>query len=378
MVCAMLTSCFKDEAPNAECDILQTFVHVDNPSKVFAQLTDSIVDVMSNNSDIIFNIKPGADVSKMAPQFKLTKGATVFPESGTEFDFSNDKKIVYTVTSEDKAWTRKYNVSFEIAELPTTFSFENYDVFADKGIPKYHVWYDVSPNGKRIYDWATGNAGYKLSATSETKPEEYPSVSMDDGNGPENGKLGKYVKLTTCSTGNFGVMVNRRLAAGNLFIGVFDVNKALTNTMLTTRFGLPFGKKPIYVTGYYKYKPGEKFQDKNGKIIEGKIDRGDIYAVLYRNHDANGDAIVLNGDDVKTNANIIALAEVNGGNGIEETNGWLTFRAVFDYKADFDEKLMESNGYSIAIVCTSSTTGASFEGAVGSTLCVDEFEIICE
>lgn len=377
MACAMLTSCFKDEAPNAECDILQTFVHVDNPSKVFAQLTDSVVDVMSSNSDIVFNIKPGADVSKMAPQFKLTEGASIYPESGTEFDFSNDKKVAYTVTSEDKAWTRKYNVSFEIAELPTKFSFENCEIVTEGDIPKYYVWYDMSPNGKKIYDWATGNAGYKLSAREAT-PEEYPSVSVDEGNGPENGKFGKYVKLTTRSTGLFGVMAKRRLAAGNLFIGVFDVNKALTNTMLTTRFGLPFGKKPSRLTGYFKYKPGENFQDRNGKIVDGKIDRGDIYAVLYRNHDANGEAMVLNGDDVKTNANIVALAEVNGGNGIEETSDWQRFDAAFDYMADFDEELMENNGYSIAIVCTSGTTGASFEGAVGSTLYVDEFEIVCE
>ena len=378
--CAVFTSCFKDEEPNAECDIQKAFVHMDKPEDVFAQKSDTLVDVRSNVSDVVFYIKPGVDVSKMAPQFELTPGATIYPESGTEFDFSDEKKVQYTVTSEDKSWKRTYNVSFEISELPTKYDFENVELYyetdpKDKVLkPKYYIWYDLSPNGKKIYDWASGNAGFKLS-NYDGKPEIYPTVPMDDGNGPEGGKYGKYVKLTTSDTGAWGVIVNRRLAAGNLFIGVFDPLPALTNTLLCTRFGLPFSKKPLRLTGYYKYKPGEKLQDKNGKPIEGKIDRGTIYAVMYRNHDANGNAIVLNGNDVKTNPNIVALADIGE---ISETPEWNTFSINFVYSADLDKALLESNGYSISVVCSSSVEGDKFEGAVGSTLCVDELELVFE
>lgn len=353
---------------------------MDKPEDVFAQKSDTLVDVRSNVSDVVFYIKPGVDVSKMAPQFELTPGATIYPESGTEFDFSDEKKVQYTVTSEDKSWKRTYNVSFEISELPTKYDFENVELYyetdpKDKVLkPKYYIWYDLSPNGKKIYDWASGNAGFKLS-NYDGKPEIYPTVPMDDGNGPEGGKYGKYVKLTTSDTGAWGVIVNRRLAAGNLFIGVFDPLPALTNTLLCTRFGLPFSKKPLRLTGYYKYKPGEKLQDKNGKPIEGKIDRGTIYAVMYRNHDANGNAIVLNGNDVKTNPNIVALADIGE---ISETPEWKTFSINFVYSADLDKALLESNGYSISVVCSSSVEGDKFEGAVGSTLCVDELELVCE
>ena len=108
-------------------------------------------------------------------------------------------------------------------------------------------------------------------------------------------------------------MSNMRIAAGNLFIGKFDTKPALTNTMAATRFGLPFDKKPLRLTGYYKYAPGETYQDKAGKPVEGKTDHGDIYAVLYRNHDDNGEAFVLNGNDVKTNPYIGAENASNGG-----------------------------------------------------------------
>lgn len=373
-LCSMLTSCFKDEAPNAECDILQAFVHVDNPEAIFAQMSDTLINVRSNASDVTFYIKPGADVTKMSPQFDLTPGATIYPESGTEFDFSDEKKVKYTVTSEDRSWTREYNVSFGISELPTVYHFENFETYSENNVEKYHVWYDLSPNGKKIYDWATGNAGFKLS-NGNAKPEEYPTVSMNDGNGPESGKFGKYVKLTTSDTGMFGVIAKRRLAAGNLFLGVFDPKPALTNTMLCTCFGLPFTKKPLRLTGYYKYNPGEKFQDKDGKKIDGRIDKGSIYAVLYRNHDADGHSLVLNGNDVKTNQNIVAIADLGE---ISETDGWKTFDISFVYKAELDKTLLENNGYSITVVCSSSVEGDKFEGAIGSTLCVDEFELICE
>ena len=39
---------------------------------------------------------------------------------------------------------------------------------------------------------------------------------------------------------------------------------------------------------------------------------------------------------------------------------------------------LKAGGYSLAIVCSSSTNGAEFMGAVGSTLWVDKFKIICE
>ena len=378
--CTMLSSCFKDEAPNAECDILQAFVHLDNPENVFAQKSDTLIDVRSNVQDIVFNKKPGTDVSKMAPQFKITDGATITPESGMEFDFSDDKKVQYTVTSQDKSWQRIYNVSFEISELPTQYDFENFEIYSEKdpkdGVvkPKYQVWYDLSPNGKKVYDWATGNAGYKLS-NYDSAPEDYPSISMDDGNGPEGGKFGKYVRLTTKSTGSFGVMTNRRIAAGNLFIGVFDPLPALTNTMACTCFGLPFNKKPLRLTGYYSYKPGATFQDRSGKTVDGRVDKASIYAVLYKNHDAAGNSIVLHGDDVKTNPNIVALADLGK---VAETSGWQTFDISFAYSAALDENLLDNNGYSIAVVFSSSEEGDKFEGAVGSTLCVDEVELICE
>ena len=57
-------------------------------------------------------------------------------------------------------------------------------------------------------------------------PEDYPTVQV---NGGVDG--GKCVKLETKDTGSFGSMVKMYIAAGNLFVGSFEVGQALNNAM---------------------------------------------------------------------------------------------------------------------------------------------------
>ena len=78
----------------------------------------------------------------------------------------------------------------------------------------------------------------------------------------------------------FGGLVGMPIAAGNLFIGSFDVNNAMSNPLQATKFGLPFRHVPTYLAGYYKYKAGDQFTE-GGKPVEGKRDICDIYAIMY-------------------------------------------------------------------------------------------------
>lgn len=149
---------------------------------------------------------------------------------------------------------------------------------------------------------------------------------------------------------------------------------ALMDAMKATQFGKPFDRKPIKFEGYYKFTPGKDFQDENGNIVQGKKDICNIYAVIYKNHDEHGNPVVLYGDDVKTSKQLVGISEVKD---IKTTDTWTKFETVFDYTEDIDLQLLENRGYNMAIVCSSSEEGASFKGAVGSTLCVDELQIIC-
>ena len=88
------SSCIREEAPNAEADILSCRL----PGVV---MTTS--PIITNNSINIF-VGPGTDISSLAPEFTLTPGATIDPPSGTARDFHSPQQ--YTVTAGDGFWSR--------------------------------------------------------------------------------------------------------------------------------------------------------------------------------------------------------------------------------------------------------------------------------
>lgn len=58
----------------------------------------------------------------------------------------------------------------------------------------------------------------------------------------------------------FGSALKMPIAAGNLFMGTFDLGSALSGSegaLKATQFGFPFEHIPTYLTGYYKYKAGD-------------------------------------------------------------------------------------------------------------------------
>ena len=236
---------------------------------------------------------------------------------------------------------------------------------------RHYEWSDLSSPGDWMGNWATGTPGFAISMGS-AKPDEFPSTPVADGHS------GSAVKLETKSTGMFGKLLHMGLAAGNLFIGSFDVTPAISGgvegAMRATLFGRPFDREPLLFTGWYKYKSAGTCVDGDVNEIPGSHDRGDIYAVLYRNHDDKGDAFVLHGDDVLTSPQIVALARVPE---VADTEGWTEFSISFDYREPIDPELLAERGYNLAVVFTSSIEGASFKGAIGSTLYIDEVKVIC-
>ena len=371
-----LSSCFKEEPLNAECDIEQAYIHADNKFLLkFTNPSDTLVNVQSDQTKIEFTMRPFAALTKQAPIFRLTPGATISPESGSLQDFSKGP-VTYVVTSENKQWSRTYQVSIKKGQttMPNEKEFEFEDAYLSKG---YYNWQE-NWNGDLLDIWATGNSGFNISNPS-AKPEEYPTVKIEDG------YKGKGVKLTTKRTSKLADIVHKPIAAGNLFIGQFDATDALNDAMKATKFGRPFSfsAKPVKLEGWYKYQAGEKFTDKNMQELD-RHDYGTIYAVLYENIDEKGNAVLLYGDNVQTSKQIVALALVgdthddNGKVAIGNTWEWHHFSVDFKYKKAIDPIKLKNGGYSLTIVSSSSSDGANFLGAVGSTLWIDSFKLICE
>lgn len=368
-----LTSCFKDEPLNAECDIEQAYIHVDNPLGMFYQQSDTLINVLSTAEDINFVVRKTTDLTALAPIFNLTPGATIYPDNGSEQDFSNGP-IVYTTSSEDGQYKRNYRVNFIFSKDMLEYNFDHFSLNTNAPANKYYVWTDLDDEGNPLNNWATGNPGYRM-AKGSAQPDEYPTTPWSE-EGHET-----CVKLTTCETGKFGSDRKMPIAAGNLFLGEFDTKKALTANaagvkgVLATKFGLPIGSQPVSFSGFYKYKRGDVFTDKNNEVKDSK-DYGSIYAVFYDNHDANGEPFVLHGDDVLSSDQIISIANIGQ---IDDTPEWTAFNLNFKLHPGkaIDPVKLANRGYSLAIVSSSSINGATFEGAVGSTLWIDDFSIKC-
>lgn len=378
-VCATLASCFKDEPLNSECDIEQAYLHADNPDEIFFQPADSLVQIGSTETVIMFKqLRSNADLTALAPMFRITEGATIEPASGTVRDFSQGP-LTYKVTSEDGAWSRTYEVRItaetpqpQEEEIVVEYDFENF--FLERSKEKYYVWTDLLPDGTEALNWATGNAGFTMAKPS-AKPDEFPTTPYDDGYD------GHAVKLTTCKTSALAAQLDMRIAAGNLFTGVFDAKNALKKgqTLKCTHFGdganNAINYKPLKFEGYYQYTPGETFQDRSGNAVADKTDEGDIYAIVFKNTDADGNAFYLDGSNVQSSSQIVAKALTGR---VHKTEGWTKFEIDFDYTSELDPEVLARYGYSLTVVFSSSSGGAEFQGAIGSTLLIDKVKVTGE
>lgn len=367
-LCSLLmTSCIKDEPLNMECDILSAWVEGDEYVPHFYQTAQMrLENIASNEKEIVFSVRSLISLSKQIPvNFTLTPGATISPANGSVQDFTNGP-VTYTVTSEDGAWKREYKVVFQEASLPSDkFSFENVEI-VEASSCSYHGFYEIDQNGTRHNIWATGNPGAAIIAAYKAQPETFPTYSY------ENGYVGRCVCMNTQTTGQLGEMMKKPIAAGNLFLGKFNVNSVLLQPLKATEFGIPMDREPVRVTGYYKYQPGPEFTNAKKEIVPGRVDEASIYAVFFRNTDESGKSVVLYGDDVMTSPLILKIAQVES---LPATNEWTRFEMFFK-GSDADEAILASQGYSLTLVFSSSKNGDNFEGSVGSTLYIDEVEVL--
>ncbi|RHJ52102.1 PCMD domain-containing protein [Bacteroides sp. AM10-21B] len=361
------TSCIQDEALNSEAAI-------DACTGTDVQLAH----INSDSKEINIYVHKGADLSKQQLQFKLPAGATLkanehYPDDVmNNYDFSNDSHSrTFTVTSEDGEWHSTYTVKIIPTEVPGSFHFEE---LLPSSNTEYDILYEFEPgtstNVSRVLQWSSGNPGFKLTSMADNRTG-YPTQQITDG------YRGKGLKLTTCDTGSFGAMVKMYIAAGNLFIGSFDLANALKDPLRATKFGIQYYKRPVSLKGYYKFKAGDVYTDE-GVVQKDKKDRFDIYAILY---EANENSFMLDGSNSLdlTSDKLVSIARISEEEA-KETDTWTAFELPFEAVngKSIDAAKLQNGKYKLSIVLSSSVDGAYFKGAVGSTLHIDELELISE
>lgn len=339
-----LTSCIRHEALNMQAEVES--VTITNADKIL-QISPTIT---SNN--VVFQLREFSGDMLFAPEFTLSAGATISPASGTVRDFSEPQ--TYIVTSEDGAWQKEYIVSFITNDNTAIqhYSFDNIELVNGR----YHNFFETI-GGQKRYDWSSANANF--STIGGTNPANYPTSQVD-------GYIGKAVKLETKSTGFFGSLVGRPLAAGNFFTG--EMPQGLS---ATPNFGMPylFNTAPKSIVGYYKYTPGTRFT-KSDISSTRTSDTWDGYAVLFEKNNTNPR---LASNHNFQDARIVSIARLTEEQRVSATE-WTKFEIPFEF---VNGKSFDPNAeYMFAIVFTSSIEGALFNGAVGSALYLDEIQII--
>lgn len=374
----LVTGCAK-EPLNSECDIEE------------ATLTNAedVRDVLITNDAVDIKVSNFTELTNLAPVFKLTPGATINPPSGTYRDFTNPQ--VYTVTSQDGKWHKDYIVTISYMNPPLKYDFSNielkrygttnyyYDVFVE-----YKFDADGNPifvDGEPVVDfrWASGNEGFAWTGQGKT-PESYPTFQAENGHSG-----GNCLCLITRKTGSLGNMYNKPLAAGNLFMGSFDMSSALNHPLESTHFGMVFTQVPIYVEGYYKYAPGETYceLDKSAKDklkpIPGKQDEFNIIGVLFDNTMTEKGYLDGNNMTAEDNEAIISIGKIAEADRVPAAD-WTYFKVDFVNRPgkSVDPEKLKNGNYSLFLVFTSSINGDFFSGAEGSTLFVDDVELVCD
>lgn len=355
---------------------------------------DAEIEKMTINSDLIIDepfIKYGetnvkfrvsdvltAEQLTFTPVIEITNGATVevkafegtkstVIEKNTPVDFSKVTRVTYKVVSEEEVKTKTFILTMEKVSIVsnTKYSFDEWEI-----VPSISTDVDVSFNTpKPINVLSSSNPGAQYLIAFGFNGG-FPVLKATDKNDVKAGSAA--VKLVTLNTIGAGFGMAPAVTSGSLFMGDFVLD--MLNQLNSTKFGLPFAKKPLIFRGFYKFYPGEKYIDGSNKdkIVEvpGKKDECSIAAVLY---EVDNYGEVLTGLDINTSNKRVAIANLVDGTAKSE---YTEFNIPFTWLSG---KTYDANKkYKLTFICSSSKEGDAFKGAPGSTLFVDELEIVSE
>ena len=195
--------------------------------------------------------------------------------------------------------------------------------------------------------WGSGNG----SATKKGLSTLGENPTMEETTNVVNGKA---VKMISKWIGGFG----NKFAAGNIFTGVYTKTNIYPPGAEMT-FGVPFGYKPVAISGYYDYISGAIDYVDNKSNTPGTYDKCDIYIVL-----CTGTYSI-----VTTNADSYPGGAVSDLVNDSKVLAYGRFCVELTYKnSDFNP----AEATHILICATSSVDGGAFTGSTSSVLYLDE------
>ncbi len=308
------------------------------------------------------------DASKVWGKFAYLEGQCTFvePTSPVEFKYKKVSEDIWqSITAVKDNESNKYTAKVDNLDFGTEYQYkivcgeaegtvlsfitEDYEEIPNLNFDTWifdDIWYPNATignvNEEGVY-WATGNNGVKTAGEgSNSIPTDNPVIS------------GKAVKLET-----LGGILFAKYAAGNLFIGAFDLKWNAPEKSVV--FGRPYsGARPTKLKGYYMYQPGTSMSS-SGSVPSDRtltVDECEIYIKLWSGENVIGEAHLVD-------------------------NKHMDNYEAFELPIEYTDKTKHPD--KITIVATSSRYGGEFSGmavigqvSAGSTLWVDEFSLSYE
>jgi len=375
----LMTACLGEELPNIEVDItdVQPTGNEGGLVKKTIQENSIIVYVDTTklnmkNMTLNYSVSEGATYEYVVPNEKqISDGDDISADhydavGGVVTDYSSPVYIRVTAArgidpNTGKIWCKVWKVKTQALtdNMPTKYTFDNwetpmgcfyqmpYDLMDVDGVKKpIRMWDSTCGSLTPIWSYIYG-ADINYTAFGAQPTEDAVS--------------GKALKLVTADISMFDP--RKPFVAGCVFMGEMDNEN--TDDQLKTRVGLPFNKRPKTLNLYYKYQPGTV-------ASTGKTDEGYIRVVLYRTDD---NLQYLTGYNIKDNSVAVAYADLTPN---RMMNDYEYAEIPFTYNQDVDEDDLKNWKYSIGIYMASSLGGFEYSGCGGTTLFVDEMEIVCE
>ncbi len=341
VLAVLFTACKKDKS-SSQTDMRQfTVTGSDNasvvPDTVFLDVKNHMISLMFTQ-----DIPPASFPVSFTVNMDLPSGASSDPANGGSVTFNSiDEDVVCTVTAEDGT-KADYHILLRDTQIPDA-DFE--DWYMTAGLNGIQYKEPGKSAGSTV--WATANSGTSVYSLYCTIP-----VDTTGGN--------TVARIFTGST----LLIP--ITSGTLFTGKFDVNGAIdnpTDPQKATLFGIPFILRPVSFKFTYTFKPGPRYIQatlKNPGNIFGGFNVTD-----------------LAGEDKFT---AYAVLERRVGSDVTEVG-----RADFsssDVHSDFIEVTvpfvysLTVKPTHISVVFASSKAGDVYTGAEGSTLTIDNLELL--
>lgn len=356
--------------PSDYSDIKSEFIYEFTPSKLllpgdykFALLFQDL-NGKTTSAEFTYSIKAEISTEDIEDQneyvwsrFAQLRGYAANPQLGGYFKYKKSSSQEW-ITTNEASFTDKF-AYIEINNLSpeTVYNYmfcqgdvegeiKTFKTDTETDIPNLSLdeWSDqYTPGGW----WDSGNSG--------TKTLSYYSTMKD------NGFTNSCVKM---ESSYMDKTLAKKFVAGNLFIGSFGkVN--ISDQSADLNFGHDYTNRPIELNFNYKY-ISTTINWGNHNNMSGKNDLCHIYIALvtdtYKINTNSPDSFLK-----ETDEKVIAFGEFYADT---TTNGFVQQKIILNYKT------INENPKYIIIVATSSKYGDYFTGGEGSTLWLDDLELV--